>query len=136
MGVLEPFDNKGTKWSGLWYHPSSHYFTSATFSLADLRKFKGNVRLVVKKNRFYENGENKRPNYVFIIADSKSEKYRDLEVVEDKSSTMQILSDEGSWETSYYPFYPGCVNYYKCSLCGEKNDKQTNFCPNCGAEMV
>ena len=24
----------------------------------------------------------------------------------------------------------------KCSVCGNWNDKVTNFCPNCGAEML
>lgn len=82
MAKLEPYDNKKTKWLGLWYHKDMYAFTSPALDLADLRKFKGAVRLIVKKNKFYNNGENGRPNYVFMLCDSKCEKYIPFEVEE------------------------------------------------------
>ena len=84
MGKLEPFDAKMTKWTGLWWHPEINAFTSGVINLSDLRKFKGNVRLQVRKNKFYNNGENGRPNYCFTIRDAKSEVFHELEVVDDE----------------------------------------------------
>ena len=82
MGKLEPITGMKTKWEGLWWHPENMSFSSATISLADLRKFKGNVRLVVRKNRFYNNGMNGRPNYHFSLMDANSPTARSLEVDE------------------------------------------------------
>lgn len=70
---MEVIDRKQTDWIGLWWHPESNYFSSPVISLAELRKFKGNVRLIVRKNGFYNGGENGRPNYVFLLRDAKSE---------------------------------------------------------------
>ena len=81
MSKFEVFDGKQTTWEGLWWHPESGYFSSAAISLAQLRKFKGSVRLYVKKNRFYNNGENGRPNYNFILRDANTENDTELEVV-------------------------------------------------------
>ena len=77
---LEVFDNKRTSFEGLWWHAESNCFTSAVISLAQLRKFKGNVRMVVKKNQFYNGGENGRPNYIFSLYDAKSDNPVELEV--------------------------------------------------------
>ena len=44
----------------------------------------------------------------------------------------------GRWETEIeYDELWGDLDYYKCSLCGnrELRDKQTPYCPNCGARM-
>lgn len=79
MGKLELISNKRTSWEGLWWHPESGYFSSAAINLADLRKFKGIVRLYVRKNRAFEKGTN-RPNYVFSIMDANSESAYDLEI--------------------------------------------------------
>lgn len=79
---LEVFDGKQTNWGGLWWQSDCMYFTSQTISLGQLRKFKGNVRLVVRKNRFYNNGENGRPNYVFLFRDAKSENPFEISVEE------------------------------------------------------
>lgn len=81
--MMKTFDGKKTSWEGLWYHNESHSYWSSAFSLAKLREFKGNVRLFVKKNRYYEKGGN-RPNYVFSIQDSKSESPK-IATVEDAS---------------------------------------------------
>lgn len=96
MSNLEVIDNKQTSWEGLWLHPESGYFSSAAISLAQLKKFKGSVRLYVKKNRFYNNGENGRPNYVFFLRDSKSEIVRELEVedIEDDDDFERYYTEE------------------------------------------
>ena len=94
MGRLEPFENKKTNWMGLWYQNGRGYYTSSTFSLADLRKFKGNVRFVVRKNRFYENGKNGRPNYVFMIVDAANEKYISPEVLDDETQDHEDIEKE------------------------------------------
>lgn len=83
MGKCEPFDQKRTKWQGLWYHPESHSFSSTTLSLADIKKFKGNIRLIVKKNKFYEQGSSK-PNYVFMLVDSDNVKFSPWEVEDEE----------------------------------------------------
>ena len=31
--------------------------------------------------------------------------------------------------------YKPCGHDYECSACGWKNDMETHFCPNCGADM-
>lgn len=136
MAKLEPFDNKRTKWSGLWYHPDKLCFTSATFSIAELRKFKGNIRLIVKKNRWYNNGENQRPNYVFIFTDSQSEKYLELEVVDDTAGETDDDREQGVWETVYDPYWPGVEVGYKCSVCGLRTNGKSDYCAGCGAEML
>lgn len=79
MGKLEPISDKRTSWEGLWWHPESGYFSSAAINLADLRKFKGIVRLYVRRNRMFKRGTN-RPNYVFSIMDANSDCAHDLEI--------------------------------------------------------
>ena len=79
MSNLEPFEQKRTKWQGLWYNPSNYTFTSTTLDLADLRKFKGKIRLIVRKNKFYDKDLN-RPNYIFMLIDSKCEKFNPFEI--------------------------------------------------------
>lgn len=69
MGRLEPIDGKCSTWEGLWWHPETNSFTSASLSLSDLRKYKGAVRLIVRKNKYYNGGENGRPNYKFCLRD-------------------------------------------------------------------
>lgn len=84
MGKLEPFARMQTKWEGLWYHPEYNGYSSACISLAELRKFKGNVRIYVRKNKFYNKGENGRPNYHFCIKDADADVFHRLEVEEDE----------------------------------------------------
>lgn len=92
MGRCEPFEQKRTKWQGLWYHPESYSFSSTTLSLADIKKFKGKVRLIVKKNKFFEKDSSK-PNYVFMLVDSNNEKYSPWEVEnEEKVYTEEELT--------------------------------------------
>lgn len=80
MAKLETFDNRQTSWQGLWWHPEYNSFSSAAIDLSQIRKFKGTVRLYVKKNKFYNGGENGRPNYHFCMKDAKSDNPKMVEV--------------------------------------------------------
>lgn len=80
MGKLVSIEGKQTKWEGLWWHPENNSFFSASLSLADIRKFKGNVRLYVRKNKYFNGGENGRPNYLFCFKDSQSDNARELNI--------------------------------------------------------
>lgn len=91
MGKLEVIDGKATNWAGLWWQAESNYFASQAISLTQLRKFKGNVRLIVRKNKFFNNGENGRPNYVFLLKDAKGERPFALEVGEDKENIQSKI---------------------------------------------
>ena len=84
MAKLETFDNKQTNWEGLWWHSEYNGFSSACIDLSALKKFKGKVRLFVRKNKFYNKGENGRPNYHFCIKDANADVFHILEVEEDE----------------------------------------------------
>lgn len=73
MGRLEPIEGKRSSWEGLWWHPENNRFSSAVLNLADLRKYKGNVRLIVRKNRYFNGSENGRPNYQFCLIEADKE---------------------------------------------------------------
>ena len=90
VSTLEPFDRKQTEWSGLWWHPETMSFSSTAINLANLRKFKGNVRMFVKKNKFFNGGENGRPNYLFCLRDTKSDLVNPIDVVDDESIGAKI----------------------------------------------
>ena len=79
MGKLETFDGRQTTWEGLWWHPEYNGYSSGAIDLSELRKFKGKVRLYVRKNKFYENGSN-RPNYCFCLKDSNSPTFTEIGV--------------------------------------------------------
>lgn len=96
MERLSVFDGKQTNWSGLWWHPETNSFSSAVVSLSELRKFKGTVRLYVRKNKFYNKGENDRPNYMFSLRDVKSDKYLTLGIETYATAPYQ---DEGVYYT-------------------------------------
>ena len=81
---LKVFDGKQTNWEGLWWHPEYCGFSSASINLSKLKEFKGTVRLYVRKNKFFNGGENGRPNYHFCIKASDSEIFRDLDVVDEE----------------------------------------------------
>lgn len=90
---LKAFDRKQTNWQGLWYHDEYHGFSSAALSLAELRKFKGKVRLFVYKNKFYEKDSN-RPNYVFRIMDADAEVFNTVEVEDMEEEERLYTEDE------------------------------------------
>ena len=91
---METFDRKQTKWEGLWYQKNGQYFQSVEIDLSELKKFKGAVRLFVKKNKFYNNGENGRPNYVFCIRDAKSDYVKEFEVEDIEDDTERLYTAE------------------------------------------
>ena len=82
---MDVFDGKQTSWEGIWWHPENQYYSSAAFNLAKIKEFKGNVRLYIKKNRYFNNGENGRPNYHFCIRSTESPSFNTLEIEEDPS---------------------------------------------------
>ena len=91
---LETFDRKQTNWEGLWWHKEYNGFSSSVLNLSELRKFKGKVRLYVRKNKFYNNGENGRPNYHFCLKDADSEIFKTLEVEEDEEHERTFTRSE------------------------------------------
>ena len=94
MGKMEPIDGKQTSWAGLWWHPEYNGFSSACISLTDLRKFKGKVRLYMRKNKFYNGGENGRPNYHFCLKDAESEIFNVLQVEDEEPQYVLFNYDE------------------------------------------
>lgn len=94
MSKCETFDRKQTNWLGLWYNPSNHGFSSQTINISELKKFKGKVRIYMRKNRFFNNGENNRPNYQFVIKDSDSPTFEDIFVEDDETVDVRGKIDE------------------------------------------
>ena len=43
----------------------------------------------------------------------------------------------GHWEQGYIPNDDGSYTPidFNCSVCGQANDVESNYCPNCGAKM-
>lgn len=81
---LESIEGMSTNWTGLWWHPEYNGFSSAVIDLSELRKFKGKIRMLMRKNKFYNGGENNRPNYNFCLKDADSPVFETLEVSEDE----------------------------------------------------
>lgn len=79
-GKLQVIDGKETNWCGLWWNPDNNSFKSQSLNLSELHKFKGKVRLIVRKNKFFNNGENNRPNYNFILRDANADTAFELQV--------------------------------------------------------
>ncbi|MBQ7990829.1 MAG: hypothetical protein IJ251_07260 [Oscillospiraceae bacterium] len=97
-----------TEWEGLWYHPEYHSYSSVVINLSLLRKFKGNVRIIARKNRYHISGEN-TPNMQFMICDTDypAAKYPELfedeepEISDDyiKSIPSETRPGERKWYT-------------------------------------
>ena len=83
MSKLETIDGKTTNWCGLWWHPEYNGFSSESINLAQLKQFKGTVRLYVRKNKYFNGGQNGRPNYTFCLRDAQSETFKSIEVFGD-----------------------------------------------------
>ena len=88
--ALKPVSGKVSEWEGLWYHADSHCYTSASFNLSEIKQFKGNIRFRVVKNRFFNGGENGRPNYAFRIESVDSE---DAETIDFNDTQMERLRE-------------------------------------------
>jgi formylmethanofuran dehydrogenase subunit E len=138
--MMETFEKKQTKWEGLWWHPEYNGFSSASINLAKLKAFKGNVRLYVRKNKYFNGGENGRPNYMFSIKDANSDIFKEVDVEEVEESEED---QKGRWEYNHIGYIPGggLTEWYeyRCSECHEPipEDKKDEyrFCPYCGTEM-
>jgi hypothetical protein len=94
MGRLEPIDGKITSWEGLWWHPEYNGFSSAVISLANLKKFKGKVRLYMRKNKYFNGGENGRPNYNFCLRDADADIFNTLTVEDDRYDGERLYTEE------------------------------------------
>ena len=92
MSKLETIDGKATNWCGLWWHPEYNGFSSAPLNLAQLKKFKGTVRLYVRKNKFFNNGENGRPNYTFCLKDANADIFTDIGFADDLSKQSALIT--------------------------------------------
>lgn len=53
--------------------------------------------------------------------------------------TIDSERRKGKWirceNPMYSPFDDSDQYTYRCTVCYKKNDKQTKYCPNCGAKM-
>ena len=96
---LQAFDKKQTNWMGLWWHPEWNGFYSGVIDLSELRKFKGKVRMCVRKNKYYNGGENNRPNYCFGLKEADADVFKLLEVIDDDME-YATKDDSGCWHTS------------------------------------
>lgn len=117
MKKLEPFDSKQTKWLGLWWHPEYNGFSSSALNLSVLKQFKGTVRLYVRKNRYFNKGENGRPNYVFCIKDAKSDEPYTMEIETEEENDVQTDKNGNRLytEDEVYQVIHGMENYYGLS---------------------
>lgn len=99
MSKLDLFEGLQTKWCGLWYDSHNGGFSSTAFRLSELKKFKGAVKIYVKKNKFYKKDTN-RPNYVFCIKDSNSPTFSELTIEEDEDAkSCYFDEDNGCYYT-------------------------------------
>lgn len=115
---LESIEKKQTNWLGLWWHPEYNGFSSEAIDLAQLRKFKGKVRLYVRKNKFYNNGENGRPNYNFCFKDADAEVFKSFEVVDSDDEDDVPRDREGNrlyTEDEVYQIIHGMESEYGLS---------------------
>ena len=118
MKNLEVIDGKQTNWNGLWWHKEYNGFSSAAIDLSELRKFKGKVRLYVRKNKFFNNGENGKPNYNFCLKDAKSEIFTELKIWDDYSNVKK-------WVTCKDCIYR---NTYDCKWRDDENPDDDDYC--------
>ena len=106
---MEVIQGKSSNWEGLWWHPEFNGFSSSTINLAKLKKFKGNVRILVRKNKYFNGGENSKPNYLFQIKDSNSPTFHDLEVNDDDVEMNPSMFVDDNW---------ACDRGIECPVCG------------------
>ncbi len=60
-------------WGGLWWHPENQNFSSQIVSIDELKKFKNDVKIIIKRNKYYDK-DKKRPNYSFCIREVNDNK--------------------------------------------------------------
>lgn len=90
---MKPFDKKTSGSIGLWWDPNSQYFTSGSINLSVLKAFKGNVKIIVKKNRYYSK-ESNRPNRLAFIVDCKSDKAKLVTVEDIESKDIPVYTKD------------------------------------------
>ena len=120
MGKLQTIEGKQTGWEGLWWHPEYNGFSSAAISISELKKFKRTVRLYVRKNRYFNGGENGRPNYHFCLKDANSEVFHLLEVEDEKRSCYWSDEDECYYDEEGNRLYTG--GEVRCIINGTVDD--------------
>ncbi len=81
--ALKKFEGLQTEWGGLWYDKITHSYKSTGINFSLLRQFKGTVRLIVRRNTFYNKGSS-RPNFVFTLRDSQLQDSIELKAEEPK----------------------------------------------------
>lgn len=55
-----------------------------------------------------------------------------LEIIE-RQPTIEPERKKGKWQRIVVNKYASYL--YKCDKCGERSFRDSNFCPNCGADM-
>lgn len=94
MGKTEIVDRKSTGWSGLFWHPEYQYFSSELIPASVLKKLRGNVRLIVKKNKYYCQGKKELPNYNFTIKEMGSSSKEEEPDIEWYKNRIRELEEE------------------------------------------
>ena len=80
---MKIFERQKTDWVGLWKDEDNKMYISPSVNLKPFKDFKGNVRVIVRKNKFYTKGSN-RPQMQLMIVDSQSMNAKDIEPYEIK----------------------------------------------------
>lgn len=60
-----------------------------------------------------------------------------IDVLHDTQTADVVERKKGRWVDETFEFEPWWVVHhpYKCNQCGERSEEDSNFCPNCGADM-
>lgn len=111
MSKLETFEQKRTRWAGVWRSRKTGTYTSGVFTISDLQKFKGPVRLWLIPNRYKKEQKENAPTHLFMIQDAEGEgPIPDLEI-EDIEEEETFSYDEvydllrRCRDDCYYHFY-------------------------------
>lgn len=91
--MMKTVDGMTSNWCGLWWHPEYNGFSSAPLNLSELKKYKGTVRLYVRKNKYFNGGENNRPNYQFCIKDAHAAMFENIEFLEDRVWQTELIEE-------------------------------------------
>ena len=58
-----------------------------------------------------------------------------IELVEKQPTVDAVEVVHGRWESTTEQDEFGEMDFFKCSVCGQLRWFETNYCPNCGADM-
>lgn len=98
------FDGRQTDSMGMWWNEDWHAWQTSAFRISDRQGFKGSVRILVRRNRFYKKDTN-RPYFTVQIVSSRCESDKDL-------GSMSMCED-----CEYYgKSYTGSEVYDACSM--------------------